>query len=47
LWGEQADQKHFDLGKCSIHNADIYIVYRLKIGEFFLLKIGFNFFFSL
>ena len=27
LWGEQADRKHFDLGKCSIHNADIYIVY--------------------
>jgi hypothetical protein len=47
LWGEQADRKHFDLGKCSIHNADIYVVYRLKIGEFFLLKIGFNFFFSL
>ena len=45
LWGEQADQKHFDLGRCSIHNVDIYIVYRLKIGEFFLLKIGFNFFF--
>ena len=27
LWGEQANQKHFDLGRCSIHNADIYIVY--------------------
>ena len=27
LWGEQADRKHFDLGRCSIHNADIYIVY--------------------
>ena len=26
LWGEQADRKHFDLGRCSIHNADIYIV---------------------
>ena len=40
LWGEQADQKHFDLGRCSIHNADIYIVYsqsiwRLKIWDFF------------
>jgi 3-dehydroquinate dehydratase len=27
LWGEQADRKHFDLGRCSIHNTDIYIVY--------------------
>jgi hypothetical protein len=36
LWGEQADRKHFDLGKCSIHNADIYIVYTLKIGDYFL-----------
>ena len=35
MWGEQADRKHFDLGKCGIHNADIYIVYRMKIGEFF------------
>ena len=53
LWGEEADRKHFDLGRCSIHNADIYIIYylltTLKIGElFFLLKIGFNYiFFSL
>ena len=27
LLGEQADRKHFDLGKWSTHNADIYIVY--------------------
>jgi hypothetical protein len=49
LWGEQVDRKHFDLGKCSIHNADIYIVYS-PFGEsenreiFFLLKIWFIFF---
>lgn len=52
LWGEQADRKHFDLGRCSIHNADIYIVYSLfgdseNRGKH-LLKIGFNYiFFSL
>jgi hypothetical protein len=52
LWGV-VDRKHFDLGRCSIHNADIYIVYS-PFGEsenrgfFFLLKIGFNYiFFSL
>ena len=42
LWGEEADRKHFDLGRCSIHNADIYIIYylltTLKIGEFFFIK---------
>ena len=27
FWGEQADRKHFHLERCSIHNADIYIVY--------------------
>ena len=27
LWGEQADRKQFDLRRCSIHNADIYIVH--------------------
>jgi hypothetical protein len=53
LWGEQADRKHFDMGRCSIHNADIYIVYSPfgdseNRGIFFLLKIGFNYiFFSL
>ena len=25
LWVKQADRKHFDLGRCSIHSADIYI----------------------
>jgi hypothetical protein len=30
---EQADRKHFDLGRCSIHNADFYMsIWRLKIG---------------
>jgi hypothetical protein len=43
--GEKADQKHFDLGRCSIHNADIYIVYS-PFGDSEnrgkkLLKIGF------
>ena len=27
LWGEQTYRKHFDLGRCSILNANIYIVY--------------------
>ena len=52
LWGEQTDRKHFDLGRCSIHNADIYIVYS-PFGDSEnrgkqLLKIGFNYiYFSL
>ena len=52
LWGEQADRKHFDLDRCSIHNADIYIVYS-PFGNSEnrgknLIKIGFNYiFFSL
>jgi hypothetical protein len=52
LWGEEADRKHFDLGRCSIHNAYIYIVYS-PFGDSEnrgkkLLKIGFNYiFFSL
>jgi hypothetical protein len=41
LWGEQADRKHFDLGRCSIHNADIYIysttkeMHHLYFGKYF------------
>ena len=51
LWGEQADGKHFDLGRCSIHNANIYIVYS-PFGDFEnrgknLLKIGFIYIFFL
>ena len=43
LWGEQANRKHFDLGRYSIHNADIYIAYSPfgdseNRGFFFIIK---------
>jgi hypothetical protein len=50
--GRTADRKHFDLGRGSFHNADIYIFYNPfadseNRGKK-ILKIGFNFvFFSL
>ena len=50
LWGEEADRKHFDLGRCSIHNAYIYIVYSpfgdSENREFFLFIKNLIYFFS-
>ena len=46
LWGEQADRKHFDLGRCSIHKFIVHLV-TLKIGETIYKKLDLIIYFFL